>query len=49
VISLKNKIITKKKIKNKEITVTLTYNEPSDEAIKNLANGIKLLYSKGEK
>lgn len=42
----KNKIVTRKKIGKKEITITLTYNRPSDGALKNLANGIKFLYSK---
>jgi len=41
-----NKVVTKKKIGKKEITITVTYNEPSEEALKNLANGIKFLYSK---
>lgn len=42
----KNKIVTRKKIGKKEITITSTYNRLSDGALKNLANGIKSLYSK---
>ncbi len=41
-----NKVVTKNKIGNREVTITLTYNEPSKEALKNLADGIIYLYNK---
>ncbi|SFC15446.1 hypothetical protein [Clostridium uliginosum] len=41
-----NKIVTKNKIGNREVTITITCNKPSKEALKNLADGILYLYSK---
>lgn len=41
-----NKIVTNKKVNGKNITITMTYNEPSDMALKNLANKMIELYNK---
>lgn len=44
---MKNKtVIIKETVRNQELTITLTYNTPSNKALKNLANGLKSLYTK---
>lgn len=35
-----------KTVRNQELTITLKYNTPSNKALKNLANGLKSLYTK---